>query len=99
MNRCKNFINTLAGLYKPLSCKEITVQTPQLKQTGYANKQELFFISKAGTIHVGDLDLLLPTPLWYRNDVLIPPIQVTGNRITSTGATRVTNDGSIRVTS
>ncbi len=67
MSFCDNFIDTPVGHYRPLACKPIVVQTRELRGTGLANKQDLFFLTKPNTIREhATIDLLFPSPAFIR---------------------------------
>lgn len=96
---CDNFINQPAGLYRPLACKPIVVQTRELKGTGYANKQQFFFLTKPNTIRENaTIDLLYPTPSWYETNINNPIVIPDNTRVTTQGAIRIIDTGLIRVT-
>lgn len=67
---CNNFINRPIGSYRPLRCRPIVVTTRELRGTGLANKQDLFFLTKPNTIREhATLDLLYPAPFYVVNEV------------------------------
>lgn len=93
---CDIFVNRKTG-YRPLVCKQITVQSRDIGETGLANRQQFFFLTRANTIREhATLDLLYPTPLWLKNSFF--PKQAFSTRVTTGGARRITTGGAIRIT-
>ena len=92
---CDTFINRPKGSYRPLACKPIVVTTRELRGTGAANKQDLFFLMKPNTFREhATIDLLFTHPLWLRDAVIetqrFPRETVNGHiRVTTDGHTRV----------
>lgn len=99
MVNCATFINRPVGSYRPLACKPIVVTTRELRGTGLANRQDLFFLTKPNTIREhATIDLLYPAPFFVR-EAVTPTVQLPDNaRITINGFARVIDTGLIRVT-
>jgi len=94
MNVCNTFINRPINSYRPLACKPIVVQTRELRGTGQANKNDLFFLTKPNTIREhATIDLLFTHPNWLREAVQ----ETTLVRVTANGFTRVTDLGLVRI--
>ena len=65
---CDTFINRPKGSYRPLACKPIVVTTRELRGTGAANKQDLFFLIKPNTFREhATIDLLFTHPPYSSN--------------------------------
>ncbi len=96
---CKNFINRPLNSYRPLACKQPVFTTRDIKGTGAANWQNMFFIFKPNTLRErATLDLLYPTPNWLRDEIFSDLIVTLFQRITTAGDNRVTVAGDDRVT-
>ena len=96
---CNFFINRPIGSYRPLACKPIVVTTRELRGTGLANRQDLFFLTKPNTIREhATIDLLYPTPFFVKLATTPTPVVQDNARITINGFTRVIDTGLIRVT-
>jgi len=94
---CEVFINVSKFSYKPLVCKQIVIETRDIRGTGKANKADFFFLTKPNTIRErATLDLLYPTPNFLKF-ALQKGIGAFA-RITTGGFTRITTNGFIRVT-
>lgn len=92
---CDTFINRPKGSYRPLACRPIVVQTRELRGTGAANKQDLFFLIKPNTFREhATIDLLFTHPLWLRDATLVLQRY---ERETTGGHTRETVGGHTRV--
>jgi len=67
---CDTFLNRPIGSYRPLRCRPIVVITRELRGTGLANKQDLFFLIKPNTFREhATIDLLFPTPFFVQEEV------------------------------
>ncbi len=92
---CDTFINRPKGSYRPLACKPIVVTTRELRGTGMANKQDLFFLIKPNTFREhATIDLLFTHPPW-----IVQALQPESRfaRTTQNGECRVTESGNVRV--
>lgn len=70
-NICKEFINRPDNSYKPIGCRPVVIKNVELQLSGQANRNELFFFTKANTIReVATLDLILTHPDWLRQAIL-----------------------------
>ena len=91
---CDTFINRPKGSYRPLACKPIVVTTRELRGTGAANKQDLFFLIKPNTFREhATIDLLFTHPPW-----IVQALQPESRfaRETNNGFIRLTDEGNQR---
>lgn len=95
MSLCEIFINNPPGAYRPLACRPIIVKTEIIKDTGRANKLNLFYLIKPNTFKEhATLDLILPT----FNPEILPRVEQTfATRVTPEGDTRNIPSGAFRV--
>jgi len=94
---CDIFVNSPRNGYRPLACKQITVQTREVQGTGRANRLNYFLLARPNTIREhATIDLLYEVPTWLKNAHI--KRQLFSTRITSDGATRITSAGNIRIT-
>ena len=96
---CKTFLNRPSSSYIPLACKQPVITMREMKFSGNANKQFMFFLFKPNTLREhATLDLIYPHPQWLVRDIESKLSVLSFLRITVGGNTRITVSGDDRVT-
>ena len=93
------FLNRPNSSYIPLGSRPVVISTREIRNTGRANKQEFFLLTRPWTIREkATIDLLYPTPDFVRNALNDKKRILSFTRITVGGNTRITVSGEERVT-